>query len=80
MKRVQVKLFAAYRDAAGLSEVSVDSEAASLRELFDELTGRYPGLAREPHALVAINDELVDWDAPFSEGDQVLFFPPVSGG
>ena len=31
-------------------------------------------------SLVAINDEMVQWDSPFSDGDEVLFFPPVAGG
>jgi molybdopterin converting factor small subunit len=29
---------------------------------------------------VAINDHMTDWDAPVSDGDTVLLFPPVAGG
>ena len=30
--------------------------------------------------LVAINQEVADFDAPVQEGDEVAFFPPVTGG
>jgi molybdopterin converting factor small subunit len=33
-----------------------------------------------PHCKVAINDEMSNWDAPVSDGDEVLLFPPVAGG
>ena len=32
------------------------------------------------HCKVAINNDLVQWDAKIEDGDKVLFFPPVSGG
>jgi molybdopterin synthase sulfur carrier subunit len=30
--------------------------------------------------LVAVNQEMCDLDAPVSDGDEVAFFPPVTGG
>jgi molybdopterin synthase sulfur carrier subunit len=30
--------------------------------------------------MVAINDEMSDWNAALTDGDEVLFFPPVAGG
>ncbi len=32
------------------------------------------------NALVAINREYSDFDAVVKEGDEVAFFPPVTGG
>ena len=49
-------------------------------ELFTEMTRRFDGLEHEPAALVAINDHMVAWEQGLSDGDQVLFFPPVAGG
>ena len=80
MKPVRVRLFAAFRDAAGVETMSLESAAGSVGELFTELTRRYPGLQAEATALVAINDAMVDWDTGFAADDEVLFFPPVAGG
>jgi molybdopterin converting factor small subunit len=30
--------------------------------------------------MVAVNDEMASWDSSLSDGDEVLFFPPVAGG
>jgi len=38
------------------------------------------GLPHLRDAKVAINDEMSGFDAILSDGDTVLFFPPVSGG
>ena len=80
MKRVRVRLFAAFREAAGLEVTDVSTHARSVGELFSELAERLDGLRHEPAALVAVNDDMVSWDAGFEDGDEVLFFPPVAGG
>lgn len=80
MKSVRIRLFAAYREAAGQSIVPMETSADSLADLFRELAERFPELGPEPRAMVAVNDELVAWEEAFSDGDEVLFFPPVSGG
>ena len=78
--RVTVHYFAVFREATGTATESLDTQAATAAELFRECMGRHAGLAHEPAALVAINDEMAGWDAPISPGDEVLFFPPVAGG
>ncbi len=78
--RVQVRYFAAFRDATGTPGETVDSAAPTLRELFDECAARHDRLHVEHAALVAVNDAMRDWDAGFEDGDEVLFFPPVAGG
>jgi MoaD family protein len=80
MKTVKVRYFAAFRDAVGCSEESVETAATSLDALFEERLGAHAGLHREAAAKVAVNDRLVDWETGFETGDEVLFFPPVAGG
>lgn len=80
MKEVTVRFFAAFRDAAGVERETLQSNAASVDALFDEMVRRHDGLEREAAALVAINDVMVPWNAAFADGDEVLFFPPVAGG
>ncbi|RPI26732.1 MAG: MoaD/ThiS family protein [Acidobacteria bacterium] len=79
---VTVRLFASLREAAGQADIELawDSVASS-RELFEELTRRFPALERfRPVTLVAVNEVCGNWQTPVSPGDRVAFFPPVSGG
>ncbi|MEM1412638.1 MAG: MoaD/ThiS family protein [Pseudomonadota bacterium] len=80
MKTVSVRYFAAFRDAAGVSDERVSTPASTLEELFEERLGAHAGLHRAAAAKVAVNDKLVNWSAGFDDGDEVLFFPPVAGG
>ena len=80
MKEVRVRFFASFREAAGVELETVNTSANSAGELFTEMTRRFEGLSHEPAALVAINDEMTNWQAVLKDGDEVLFFPPVAGG
>ncbi len=80
MKTITVRFFAVFREAAGVGSKTLTTGSADAAELFSEMTRQYPGLAPEAAALVAINDEMVAWDQPLEDGDEVLFFPPVAGG
>jgi len=78
--QVRVRYFAIFREATGIETEQVETSAANPRDLFRELLARHPGMQHEPAALVAINDEIADWQSPITEGDEVLYFPPVAGG
>ena len=78
--RITVRYFAAFREAAACETEVLDTGAASPSELFSECAGRHAGLQNYSSSMVAINDEMADWNAVLSDGDEVLFFPPVAGG
>jgi MoaD family protein len=78
--QVRVRYFAVFRDATGTGDEWVDTEAPNARQLFAEMAARHPGLRHEPAALVAINEDMADWESALRDGDEVLFFPPVAGG
>ena len=80
MKQFTVKWFAAYRDATGVAEEQVQSNASSPAELFAQMTRQHANLGQYSRALVAINDQMAGWDTALQGGEQVLFFPPVAGG
>jgi molybdopterin converting factor small subunit len=80
MKTVSVRYFAAFRDAAGVASETVGTAAGTAAELFGECVRRHDALEGYSASLVAINDEMSDWEAPIRDGDEILFFPPVAGG
>jgi molybdopterin converting factor subunit 1 len=80
IKAIEVRWFAAYREAAGVAQEKVHTAAATAAELFAEMQGKHPALAPFSAALLAINNEMADWTRKLQDGDEVLFFPPVAGG
>jgi len=80
--RIKVRLFAAYREAVGRGEMSLEVEGAlSPLDLWRRLGEEHPVLLEfGPSLLVAVNGEYAPLDRPLREGDEVAFIPPVSGG
>jgi molybdopterin synthase sulfur carrier subunit len=76
---VTVLYFASLRDAAGIASEQLPLPA-SLRALYEQLRARH-ALPLAPDRLrVAMDGAFCDWDAPVSEGAEIAFIPPVSGG
>ena len=80
--KVQIRFFAALRERAGESQVSMDvTEGSTVDDLWEFLGTRYPRLAGlEVKLLYAINEEYVPGTHVLREDDEVAFIPPVSGG
>jgi sulfur-carrier protein len=82
--RLTVKYFASIREALGRGNEAIDTSAATLAQLRDELVARggayAQSLARGKSVRVALNQVMSDESAPLGEGCEVAFFPPVTGG
>ncbi|HYW55374.1 MAG TPA: molybdopterin converting factor subunit 1 [Polaromonas sp.] len=82
--KVTIKYFASVREAIGQGSESLDTTAATLGALRDELLARGPayasGLARGKAVRLALDQVMRDESAPLTEGCEVAFFPPVTGG
>jgi molybdopterin converting factor subunit 1 len=78
--KVSVRYFALFREQTGIQSESVELAGGTAAELFQHMAARHESLMPEAAALVAINDEMTGWESPLSDGDEVLFFPPVAGG
>jgi molybdopterin converting factor subunit 1 len=79
---IRVLFFASLADVTGMREISLDAPACpNVAAVFATLTGRYPGLAAHRSSVkCALNWEYAKPDTPVKDGDEVAFFPPVSGG
>lgn len=78
--KVVARYFALFREQAGCASEVVDWPGGTAAELFQAMADKHPALRGQAAALVAINDEMSDWETVLSDGDEVLFFPPVAGG
>jgi len=83
---VKLLYFAWLRQHVGVSEERVPCPAGveTVGQLVQWLAGRGPGYAQafaDPARIrCAVNQSHARPDAPVSEGDEVAFFPPVTGG
>lgn len=78
---VRVRFLARLREQAGAELEDFKAPAAStVADVYDALRATHPGLPARDGVRAAVNYEFVAWDATVSEGDEVAFIPPVSGG
>lgn len=79
---VRTLFFASYRDIAGADELELEVvPGATVRSLVASLRERGGAWTRLPaEPVVAVNLEYVNLSTPLSDGDEVAFIPPVSGG
>jgi molybdopterin converting factor subunit 1 len=76
--RIRVRLFAAYREQVGRSEVELDLPAGAH---VSDVWGALALAGDEPSSLAfAVNRAYADREQALSEGDEVALIPPVSGG
>jgi molybdopterin synthase sulfur carrier subunit len=83
--RLHILYLARLRDALGRGSEDIELPSpASVATLLDTLRGRGGPWARELAAgravRVAVNQEMGGSGASLGDGDEVAFFPPVTGG
>ncbi|BAZ93156.1 molybdopterin synthase sulfur carrier subunit [Thiohalobacter sp. COW1] len=75
---INVKFFASLRELMNRAETRVElPEGGSVEDVWLAATD---GREQPANVLAAVNMEYVDFSAPVSDGDEVAFFPPVTGG
>jgi molybdopterin synthase sulfur carrier subunit len=73
---IQVKFFASLREQVGISETEIEPVSTAL-DAWNITTDN-----REPpsNLLVAVNLDYAKLNTAVKDGDEVAFFPPVTGG
>jgi molybdopterin converting factor subunit 1 len=79
MPNIRVEYFAILREHVGQTSEELQTNAKTVAQLFDELDGRYQ-FPKMANLKVAINDEFGEWNSALTDGDSVVFIPPVAGG
>ena len=81
---MDVLYFAWVRERIGLPKEQIETTAATVAELVDELKTReerYAVAFADVRPLrVAVDQELTDFDASIANAREVAFFPPMTGG
>jgi len=82
---ITVLFFAGLREAVGTSSetLSLPSGVTTVAALRDHLAARgdkWIALASAKNLRAAVNQDMVSLSAAIKDGDEIAFFPPVTGG
>ena len=81
---LDVLYFAWLRERIGQPRERIQTQAATVRELVEQLRGmdewHAAALSDLAAVRVAVDQELTDLDAPLAGAREVAFFPPMTGG
>jgi molybdopterin converting factor subunit 1 len=79
---IRVLFFASLADIVGSREVRLNAgDFTDMDSVYNRFAGDFPALkAYRNSVLFALNSEFTRPDSPVHDGDEIAFFPPVSGG
>jgi molybdopterin synthase sulfur carrier subunit len=78
--KLRLRYFASLADRAGRAEETIETNATSTRDVYADVAASHGFSFPLERLRVAVNGALVPWDHALSEGDEIVFLPPVSGG
>lgn len=76
---IKVRYFASMRDRMGRGDdaVSLAGDKVNIEDLWKKVSN---GQSMPANTLIAVNQEYTDSKTLLKDGDEVAFFPPVTGG
>jgi molybdopterin synthase sulfur carrier subunit len=82
---IKVQFFASLRETLGTAAVEIEADGvADVNDVLDRLVATWGShweqVLRQEKVLMAVNQQVVDRRAAVADGDEVAFFPPVTGG
>ncbi|TNG94774.1 molybdopterin synthase sulfur carrier subunit [Pasteurellaceae bacterium USgator11] len=80
---IKVLFFAQVRELIDTDELQLEAEfatAEALRQYLAAKGDKWALALQSDKLLVAINQTLMPLDSPLQDGDEIAFFPPVTGG
>ncbi|WP_297202442.1 molybdopterin synthase sulfur carrier subunit [uncultured Pluralibacter sp.] len=80
---IKVLFFAQVRELVGTDSLTLEPQSVTVEALRQQLAARGDRWAlalEEGKLLAAVNQTLVEGTHPVNDGDEVAFFPPVTGG
>ena len=82
---LKILYFAGLRERLGLGSEELElptgvSDVAALRDVLAARGGAWESLVTLRNLRYAVNQQMARLDSPVQAGDEVAFFPPVTGG
>ena len=82
---IQLRYFANLREILGVAGEQIDlpdgvADISALTDWLQERNDNWRTALGDSRLRVAVNQEIVKPDCPVSDGDEVAWFPPVTGG
>lgn len=80
---LNVLFFASIRERLDIERLSCSTERnvdALISALSRTHGSAWAEILRAPNVIIAVNHEVVTFDHALQAGDEVAFFPPVTGG
>jgi molybdopterin converting factor subunit 1 len=79
---LRILFFASLSDIAGMRETRVDAaKFTDVSSVFEKFAKDFPALGKYRASVhFALNSEFAHPESTVHDGDEIAFFPPVSGG
>ena len=82
---LQLRYFASLRESLGIGDEQIElpdgvHDLPRLTRWLQDRDETWNSALSDPRLHVAINQEIVKRDAPVTDGDEIAWFPPVTGG
>ena len=79
---IRVLFFATIRERLGTGQLLIDAvdNLVAAKALIAEQLGNASAVLDEENTVIAVNQLIVKNDIILNDGDELAFFPPVTGG
>ena len=82
---VKIVFFASLREALGVNSVDLEISGSSrvsslISQLADQHSAEWLAILTAVNIRIAVNQNIISEDIGVIDGDEVAFFPPVTGG
>lgn len=80
---IKVLFFAKYREQLGTTSLQMNDQYSTVEALIDALKAQgeqWQNVLSQSGLMIAVNQAMAKRDSPVKDGDEVAFFPPVTGG